>query len=1078
MKRINSLMSMRIHKFVLLCCLSLYAHMVMGQSGTIVTNTYYFCDFEDDTENANWQLNTPRNQNSKWSHLWCIGTAAARDGLRGMYVSPDGGNTPAYGTEYGGRIVISWREFDNLDAGNYDIAFDWRNGGDSLRAALYAAWIPDESDYFSEMICATNDDVSTRKWLTDNCITFSQASDSTTMLNGVASIWAHSIGKITVKANTKYRLVFVYVVNSNAAVRNPGACVDNVQIARNNCGRPSDLQVDVVGRVVTLTWKANGEKFNIRYVRQGSTDIQELSGITQNKLILNLEHGVYTFYIQVICNGETSVWYSFPVVIVYYSPCFNYLDLHDEQCFFLDHMNAPYSDIDKELAAAKGKKIDYGFQSINSRHTIHYVEGEYDVRTYNSIDSNKKPVPPLRTIPDGEIASVRIGSWDEAKAAQIIYDFDVDTTEASVLMLKYALVLQYAGHGGTERPRFTLKVVNADTGKELSTCTSADFVSQTKGDGWYRSPVNGINGKEDPRDVCWRDWTTVGLNLTDFEGTHVRVILTAYGCTASAHYGYAYFTLNCASGRIEGINCGDTPTNEFIAPEGFNYHWYLASEPDKKLENDTARIFPVAYDDERKYEVRLTYKTNEQCGFTLSACAIPRYPIPAATYEVYQKDCKNYVRFKNDSHVRTKNLRTGEIKEYSEYALESMSWDFGNVAAPTTEIDPEIEVPAEGGTFRATLQVSVGLCDTAAYFDIDVPAVAPDSIVEKHTVCDGQPYKYEGKMYARDTVITYRGRNIYDCDSIHIFQLRFADAVIGEKYDTICHEEWYQFGDTLVNLSGDYTRTFPLPDSECDSVFVLHLTRAERPQVSLLNKNLCDGEPLVFTIEHSEWADSFRIVMPEGQEHIFAARQPDLHFEVMPAVSYPANYPLSIITYMPWCDNYTDTCTFQISLPRSIVMPLLDDVLAVTKSEYNGGFDFVSYQWYKNGVLIPGATGPNYFEEDMDLNAEYTVAVRTQDSTNLWICPFTYNQLTPVENITTSISLKNNYIRMVTAGSTLQVEVEGETSYGWYTVTGQYIGGNVVSPQNKSIIAPADKGWYLLRLRTAKESSTERIIVL
>lgn len=1067
---------MRIHKFALLCCLCLCASVMMGQSGTVVTNTYYFCDFEDDTENANWQLNTPRNVNSEWSHLWCIGTAAARDGQRGMYVSPDGGQTAAYGTVVGGRIVISWREFDNLDAGNYDIAFDWRNGGDSLRAALYVAWIPDESNYFSQMICATNDDVSTRKWLTDNYITFSESSDATQMLSGAASIWAHSIGKITVKANTKYRLVFVYIVNGNAAVRNPGACVDNVQIARNNCGRPSDLQVDVVGRVVTLTWKANGEKFNIRYVRQGSTDIQELTGVTNKKLILNLEHGVYTFYIQVICNGETSVWYSFPVVIVYYSPCFNYLDLHDEQCFFLDHMGASYDDIDKELATAKGKKIDYGFQSINSRHTIHYVEGEYDVRTYNSIDSNNKPVPPLRTVPDGEIASVRVGSWDEAKAAQIIYDFDVDTTEASVLMLKYALVLQYAGHSGTERPRFTLKVVNADTGKELSTCTSADFVSQTKGDGWYRSPVNGVNGKEDARDVCWRDWTTVGLNLTDFEGTHVRVILTAYGCTASAHYGYAYFTLNCASGRIEGINCGDTPTNEFIAPEGFNYHWYLVSNPEETL--STERVYPVDYDDDRKYEVHLTYKTNEKCGFTLSACAIPRYPIPAATYEVYQKDCKNYVRFKNDSHVRTKNLRTGEIKEYSEYALESMSWDFENVAPPTTEWDPEIELPSEGAKFRAILETSVGLCDTSAYFDISVPAIAPSRIEMSHTVCDGQPYKYEGKLYARDTTITFEGHNIYGCDSVNIFHLYFADAIIGEAYDTICHDEWRQFGDSMVNQSRDYRQTFPLPNSDCDSTFVLHLTRAERPKVFLQNANLCDGESITFATEYSEWADSFRVVMPDGQQHLFVARQPDMHFEVTPGVSLPANYQLQVITYMPWCEGYTDTCTFQISLPRTIVMPLLDDVLAVTKSEYNGGYEFVSYQWYKNGVLIPGATGPNYFEPDMDPNAEYTVAVRTQDSTDLWICPFTYNQLTPVDNVTVPIDVKGNQVRIVTANSILAVNMQEETSYEWFSITGQYMSGGIVSPANHTITAPANKGWYLLRLRTAKHLSTERIIVL
>ncbi|MCL2098355.1 MAG: FG-GAP-like repeat-containing protein [Bacteroidales bacterium] len=51
-----------------------------------------------------------------------------------------------------------------------------------------------------------------------------------------------------------------------------------------------------------------------------------------------------------------------------------------------------------------------------------------------------------------------------------------------------------------------------------------------------------------------------------------------------------------------------------------------------------------------------------------------------------------------------------------------------------------------------------------------------------------------------------------------------------------------------------------------------------------------------------------------------------------------------------------------------------NDVLTVNNNtSTNGGFTFYSYQWYKNGVLIPGATKQNYTEPDGRLNGQYHV---------------------------------------------------------------------------------------------------------
>ena len=56
-----------------------------------------------------------------------------------------------------------------------------------------------------------------------------------------------------------------------------------------------------------------------------------------------------------------------------------------------------------------------------------------------------------------------------------------------------------------------------------------------------------------------------------------------------------------------------------------------------------------------------------------------------------------------------------------------------------------------------------------------------------------------------------------------------------------------------------------------------------------------------------------------------------------------------------------------------------DDVVVVNNNpENNGGYTFLTYQWYKNGQLIPGATG-QYYQEKGGLNGEYAVTLTGRD---------------------------------------------------------------------------------------------------
>lgn len=75
------------------------------------------------------------------------------------------------------------------------------------------------------------------------------------------------------------------------------------------------------------------------------------------------------------------------------------------------------------------------------------------------------------------------------------------------------------------------------------------------------------------------------------------------------------------------------------------------------------------------------------------------------------------------SHVRSLNIATGEVVEHSQYTLDSVTWHFGDLAATTNQWHPEVEVPAEGGTYRIALTATLEQRDSTIYMDVEVPAI-------------------------------------------------------------------------------------------------------------------------------------------------------------------------------------------------------------------------------------------------------------------------------------------------------------------------------------------------------------------
>ena len=326
--------------------------------------------------------------------------------------------------------------------------------------------------------------------------------------------------------------------------------------------------------------------------------------------------------------------------------------------------------------------VDYGPASMQSRHTVHFDTTELDPRTGSL----------LRTVPQGTTASVRLGNWNvnasQPQAESVTYSLFVDTASFDLLLLRYAAVLQDPEHSAAQQPRFSIEILDDSNHVIDATCGAADFIADASL-GWNQAANN----------VLWKDWTTVGLDMSAYADRVVRIRLTTYDCGEGSHYGYAYFTLGCLLKNIVSDHCGDVAENTFTVPSGFAYNWYTDTVTRASISHEQTITLPST---NTVYYCDLSFIDNADCYFTMSAYAGTRYPMALFDSVVSVSQCQFQVQFLNRSTISADGvnpLPTGE-------GCESAFWDFGN-GTTSTDYNPTVTY-THPGTYQVMLVSSIG----------------------------------------------------------------------------------------------------------------------------------------------------------------------------------------------------------------------------------------------------------------------------------------------------------------------------------------------------------------------------------
>lgn len=1064
----------------------------------------YFCGFEDTLEVNKWKINAgPDGGNCR--EYWEWGNRECSEGFSSLYVLCDTSLlTENRAERVKPQLVFAYRPFmipSSLNPGkgyyNVDVSFDWKGSLDSREEGPYGSLnvylLPE--DYISEA----------------DLVSSSISSDLPRRLNNQsvalgyfsgALDWQTELSRTTTRIDVDKKYFLILVWRSTNAWEKycvPEATwIDNIQITSSDSRRPKDLKVEE-GLCDTLkaSWSGAGiEFFHFEYRPSGALKWRGKTITKETSVVIaDLKEGGYDVRVRGITGTDTSAWVTYNEAVIYCPDrhCINFvqLDRPGVTCEIGEASNPvngrPH--IEPTLVGQyNAGPIDYGSNDKRSRHTVHWKQNEYDPRIGGRL---------LRTVPEGALASVRLGNWAAGKQAEgIMFDYTVDTAEATILLLRYAVVLEAPGHGITMDPYFKLEIIGED-GKPVSgRCGEFDFTPTNTNIEWNRGSAAGDGGTTSS--YVWKDWTSVGVNLEPYHGQTIQLHLITQDCLAAIHFGYAYFTLECSHAEITTESCGNLPYMEMVAPEGFRYIW--TRDDDRETPVSTEQTLQVPITDTHTYYCKAEYLDVNGCGFEMHSSVFQREPVADFDYtiDLTECNCENKLVLTNKSCVYNKFSDSDSLVKTDE-PCENFYWiiNDGEVEDATEKLT--YIVPKEGGEVKVMLlaEIADGNCADTLITTINVPPInsEPDTLYK--TLCKGETIVFAGTVLGKDTVITELLKNQYGCDSITVLDLKFWPLTEDTHiYDTICDTEVYFFNGKHLSETGEYS-AFLQTINGCDSIVYLHLNVISSMGITIEDKYryVCADNNVLSveyqTIDGKPEPQKYSIIFDTLAHRYGFEDKHNLDFNSiagatidlsLPNACRPNSYAATIVVHdtLSICGDISIPISFDVYYSSSILQPKFNNLITVLSEEANGGYKFKEgeYRWYVNNQLDSSVTSSFYYlmeGEEFGTNCYYLEVTRVDDGVVMRTCDMCPYLNSPVVDI-----FEQEDLLQVTLFDKSQPIVVANVSSGYiniFTLTGQLINSTDIVSDYTEVLAPEESGIYLLQIETEKSSKVYKIKV-
>ncbi len=422
-------------------------------------------------------------------------------------------------------------------------------------------------------------------------------------------------------------------------------------------------------------------------------------------------------------------------------------------------------------------------QVVADRHTI---------MTGNGTDPFTCDVVPI--VAPGGLFSARLGNSNSGNEAESLSYSLVVTASSTLFIYRYAVVLEDPGHEDYEQPRFQVRILG-NSGNLLDPVCGLYTVAAADGLEGFRTCDIGTSV------IRYRNWTTVGLNLTPYLGQNITLEFSTGDCSRGGHFGYAYVDAYCSPLSITANYCTGSFSAELTAPIGFEYLWNTG-ETSQSIEVNN----PI---EGQTFSCHMTSVTGCTVDISTSLVQVD----PAAEFTMVNS-CYNNAIFTNTSF-------TPAGIQFTSYL-----WDFGDGTTATTE-NATHRFPS-AGTYDVTFTIANARgCSSVISHQITVvdPPIAT-IVFDNAAYCTSQ---------TTTEPMILSGTGPYNGGTFSSDAALILDAITGEI------KPW-------LSTPGTYTITYKIPTTDnCtvpDVSTNVTITAVPTAIIQYSNTVYCESEPL------------------------------------------------------------------------------------------------------------------------------------------------------------------------------------------------------------------------------------------
>jgi hypothetical protein len=334
----------------------------------------------------------------------------------------------------------------------------------------------------------------------------------------------------------------------------------------------------------------------------------------------------------------------------------------------------------------------------------------------------------------------------------------------------------------------------------------------------------------------------------------------------------------------------------------------------------------------------------------------------------------------------------------------------------------------ESGTYIDTIANAAG-CDSIITLNLTIYPITPTEYIYDTICSDKLPYIFNDLVYDATGVYTHTYQNQYGCDSNIVLMLEVVERLIVEvdSLPTLCADD----GELVIN--------YDVLQGEFDSLqirFLNDTVPAELYTQTIYENSISE---VVYTFDSTIWVDRYIVQLEFYQNSA--------------------------------CGNQVFELPFDIQYDASIIVQKWNTFLALQNANYNGGYTFTEYQWYKNDEPIPGATKAS-LHQDLDSTACYHALLTRDDGLVMRTCDYcpTLDQGFP-EFPTLVKSSQHIYVTNTAYTSPIE-------TITIYSEVGQLISVTKLVNGEGDVIMPFVEGNYITKIQTMDGQIISQMLVV